>query len=90
MKALAEFTRTTLIGGILVLLPVYLAVLLLMKALGAVMALVAPVTVGEVQIDCAVTQGYAKNHPNSTPAQDPWGLVKAARLRLPRAATSAV
>jgi uncharacterized membrane protein len=44
MKALAEFTRTTLIGGILVLLPVYLAVLLLMKALAAVMALVAPVT----------------------------------------------
>lgn len=44
MKALAEFTRTTLIGGILVLLPVYLAILLLLKALSAVMALVAPVT----------------------------------------------
>src|SRR6185369_4909616 len=34
MKALAEFTRTTLVGGILVLL----------KALSAVMALMAPVT----------------------------------------------
>lgn len=44
MKALAEFTRTTLIGGILVLLPIYLAILLLLKALSAVMALVAPVT----------------------------------------------
>lgn len=44
MKALAEFTRTTLIGGVLVLLPIYLAILLLLKALSAVMALVAPVT----------------------------------------------
>lgn len=44
MKALAEFTRTTLIGGILVLLPIYLAILLLFKAFSAVMALVAPVT----------------------------------------------
>lgn len=44
MKALAEFTRTTLIGGILVLLPIYLAILLLLKGLSAVMALVAPVT----------------------------------------------
>jgi uncharacterized membrane protein len=44
MKALADFTRTTLVGGILVLLPIYLAVLLLLKALSAVMALMAPVT----------------------------------------------
>lgn len=44
MKMIAEFARTTLIGGILVLLPVYLAVLLLLKALSSVMALVAPVT----------------------------------------------
>jgi uncharacterized membrane protein len=44
MKALAEFTRTTLIGGVLVLLPIYLAILLLFKAFSAVMALVAPVT----------------------------------------------
>ncbi len=44
MKALAEFTRTTLVGGILVLLPIYLAILLLLKALSAVMALMAPVT----------------------------------------------
>ena len=44
MKTIADFARTTLIGGILVLLPVYLAVLLILKALAGVMALVAPVT----------------------------------------------
>jgi uncharacterized membrane protein len=44
MRALAEFSRTTLIGGILVLMPIYLALLLLLKALSAVMAVVAPVT----------------------------------------------
>ena len=44
MKALAEFTRTTLIGGILVLLPVYLAVLLVLKAFSAAMGLIAPIT----------------------------------------------
>ena len=44
MKAFAEFTRTTLIGGVLVLLPLYLAILLLLKALKAVMGLVAPIT----------------------------------------------
>lgn len=44
MRALAEFTRTTLIGGILVLLPVYLAILLLLKAFSSLMALIAPVT----------------------------------------------
>jgi len=44
MKALAEFTRTTLIGGILVLLPIYLALLLLLKAFSGVMGLIAPIT----------------------------------------------
>ena len=44
MKAFAEFTRTTLIGGVLVLLPLYLAILLLLKAVKAVMGLVAPIT----------------------------------------------
>ena len=29
MKTLAEFTKTTLIGGLLIILPVYIAVLLL-------------------------------------------------------------
>ena len=44
MKTLAEFTRTTLVGGILILLPIYLAVILLLKALRGVTALIAPIT----------------------------------------------
>ena len=46
MRTIAEFTKTTLIGGVLVLIPVDLSVLLLLKALGAVVALVAPITAG--------------------------------------------
>jgi len=46
MRSIAEFTKTTLIGGVLVLIPVYLSVLLLLKGLGAVVALVAPITAG--------------------------------------------
>ncbi len=44
MKTLAEFTRTTLIGGVLILLPIYLLVLLLAKTLAGVTALLSPVT----------------------------------------------
>jgi len=44
MKGLAEFTKTTLIGGVLVVLPIYLAVLLLGKTLAGLLALIAPVT----------------------------------------------
>lgn len=44
MKTLADFTRTTLIGGVLILLPIYLAVLLLAKTLSGVMAMLSPVT----------------------------------------------
>ena len=44
MKTLAEFTRTTLIGGVLILLPIYLMVLLLLKAASQLMALTAPLT----------------------------------------------
>ena len=33
MKTLAEFTRTTLIGGVLIILPIYIAVLLLAKTI---------------------------------------------------------
>ena len=46
MQAIAEFTKTTLIGGVLVLIPIYLSVLLLLKALGGIVSLVAPITVG--------------------------------------------
>lgn len=44
MRALAEFTKTTLIGGVLIILPIYIAVLLLAKALGGLLALVQPIT----------------------------------------------
>ena len=46
MRAIAEFTRTTLIGGVLVILPVYLSVLLLAKAIAGLVGLVAPITHG--------------------------------------------
>ncbi len=46
MRSLAEFTKTTLIGGVLVLLPVYLSVLLLLKALAGVAGLVSPIARG--------------------------------------------
>jgi len=44
MKSLAELTKTTLIGGLLVVLPIYLTILLLARMLGAALALLAPVT----------------------------------------------
>jgi len=43
MRALAEFTKTTLIGGLLVIVPVYIAVLLLAKATKGLLELLAPV-----------------------------------------------
>ena len=46
MKTLAEFTKTTLIGGILVILPIYVCLLLLIKALVGLLALLKPVTAG--------------------------------------------
>lgn len=44
MKAIAEFTKTTLVGGVLVVLPVYLTLLLLAKSVMGLMALLEPVT----------------------------------------------
>jgi uncharacterized membrane protein len=43
MRTLAEFTKTTLIGGVLVILPVYVAVLLLAKAVKGLLDLLSPV-----------------------------------------------
>jgi uncharacterized membrane protein len=43
MRTLAEFTKTTLIGGILIILPIYIAVLLLAKAVKGLLELLAPV-----------------------------------------------
>ena len=44
MKTLAEFTRTTLIGGVLIILPIYIAVLLLAKTVAGLLSLLRPVT----------------------------------------------
>jgi uncharacterized membrane protein len=44
MKGLAELTKTTLIGGLLVVLPIYLSILMVAKTLSAIVALLAPVT----------------------------------------------
>lgn len=44
MRTLAEFTKTTLIGGLLIILPIYVAVLLLAKAVKGLLGLLAPVT----------------------------------------------
>ena len=44
MKGLAELTKTTLIGGVLIVLPIYLSILMVAKTLKVIVALLAPVT----------------------------------------------
>jgi uncharacterized membrane protein len=44
MRPLAEFTKTTLIGGVLIVLPIYVCVLLLLKAVSGLLAAVKPIT----------------------------------------------
>ena len=44
MKGVAELTKTTLIGGVLIVLPIYLSILLLAKTLSAIVTLLSPVT----------------------------------------------
>jgi uncharacterized membrane protein len=51
MRTLAEFIKTTLIGGVLVILPIYVVVLLLAKAINGLLALLAPIT---AQVPAAV------------------------------------
>ena len=46
MRALAEFSKTTLIGGILIVLPIYVSLLLLAKAAKGLLALLSPITAG--------------------------------------------
>lgn len=43
MRALAEFIKTTLIGGLLIILPIYVSILLLLKAISGLTALIAPI-----------------------------------------------
>ena len=44
MRTIAEFIKTTLIGGLLIVLPVYIAVLLILKAVQGLVAAVKPIT----------------------------------------------
>jgi len=44
MNRIAEFAKTTLIGGLLVILPIYLCVLLIAKSISMAVALVSPIT----------------------------------------------
>jgi uncharacterized membrane protein len=44
MRPIAEFIKTTLIGGLLIVLPVYIAVLLILKALQGLVTAVKPIT----------------------------------------------
>ena len=44
MRPIAEFIKTTLIGGLLIVLPVYIAVLLLLKALQGIVTAMKPIT----------------------------------------------
>jgi len=58
VKGLSELIKTTLIGGLLVVLPIYLSVLLLTKTLGGLLALLSPVTAA-IPADARFRQGFA-------------------------------
>ena len=44
MRTLAEFTKTTLIGGVLIILPIYISILLIAKAVSGILNMVKPIT----------------------------------------------
>jgi uncharacterized membrane protein len=46
LRTVFEFLKTTLIGGILIILPIYVTLLLLAKAAGGLMGLMKPITEG--------------------------------------------
>jgi hypothetical protein len=46
MRSIAEFTKTTLIDGILIVLPIYVSLLLLAEAVQGLLAAVRPITAG--------------------------------------------
>jgi uncharacterized membrane protein len=58
MKGLAELTKTTLIGGLLVVLPIYLSILLLTKTLGGLLSLQSPMTAA-IPADARFRQAFA-------------------------------
>lgn len=44
LRSIAEFTKTTLVGGLLIVLPIYLTFILLAKTIKGALGLVAPIT----------------------------------------------
>jgi len=44
MKTIAEFTKTTLIGGFLIILPIYVSIILIAKAIQGLVAALKPIT----------------------------------------------
>ena len=58
MKSLADLIKTTLIGGLLVVLPIYLSILLLAKTLAGLLALLSPVT-AVIPVDARFRQAVA-------------------------------
>lgn len=44
MHKIAEFAKTTLVGGVLVILPIYVCILLIAKSISAAVALISPIT----------------------------------------------
>ena len=46
MRSIAEFTKTALMGGVLVILPAYITVVLLLKVLAGISTLMSPITAG--------------------------------------------
>ena len=58
MKRIAEFTKTTLIGGVLVVLPIYLTLILLAKTVGGLLALLSPIT-GQIPADVEMRAVFA-------------------------------
>lgn len=44
MRTLAEFVKTTLIGGLLIILPIYVSIILIAKAAHGILAAMKPIT----------------------------------------------
>ena len=66
MRAIAEFVKTTLIGGLLIVLPVYIAVLLILKAVQGLVTAVKPITAaipGSVEFEETAAKCYCGFYP---------------------------
>jgi hypothetical protein len=58
MKMNAEFMKTTLIGGFLIVLPVYVSLLLLAKAFQGLLAMVKPITAGKSRLPWSFARSW--------------------------------